>query len=445
MKVISLSVCLCLLIINYVCGQNISTFAGNGGSGYSGDGGLATEASIGFAGTITFDKNGNCYFSELNNTIRKISSSGIISTIAGNGISGFSGDNGPATAAEFNFTGGGGLACDYIGNLYVADQANNRIRKIDVTTGIVSTIAGSGVAGFGGDGGLADSAQLNSPGWLTFDTIDNLYFTDAFNYRIRGISNSGIITTIAGTGIAGSTGDSGLATSAEVYAADGIFCKNGNVYLSDGQSIRVINLLSGYIYPFAGTGTPGFSGDGGPAVLSEFGLAIDVTSDDSSNVYLSDEAENRIRKIDNIGIITTVAGNGISGYSGDGDFADSAELSSPRGIAIDPCNNLYIVDNGNKRIRKVLFNPYCWSLKVPQVVANEVTIYPNPTTEILHIDNVTTESSYAILNITGIIEQQGILHQGNNQITVQSLPPGIYLLEMVDDEGNKTVKKIAKQ
>ena len=419
------------LIIN---AQTISTFAGSG---------------VYDPQQLVFDRYGNLYTpTGIGNQVLKIDTSGTVTILAGTGTTGYSGDGGPATNAEFNQPDG--IATDTFGNVYITDAGNQRIRKVDISTGIISTFAGTGTAGFGGDGGLATLAQFTSPGGLYFDKFGNLYIADETNWRIRMINSSGIISTIAGNGTEGTTmGDGGPATAAACSPICNM-CMDaiGNLYFINQSSHYTIREISttGIISTIAGdsTGSSEYNGDGIPALGANL-AANGITFNASGELVISDYANNRIRNIDNSGIIHTIAGNGISASSGNGGPADSAAIYYPCGIAFDYCYNLYIAQIGVPCIRKVAFNPECWPEKVPQVIKNEITIYPNPATEEINIDGVTTMTSYELLNITVIIEQQGILKQGSNIISVQPLPPGIYLLEMVDDEGNKTMRKIVKE
>ena len=347
-----------LVSIAYVSNsQIITTYAGNGSLSHTGDGGDAIMAGIGEPHACAFDASGNFYFSDiLANVIRRITPCGIISTVAGTGIAGYNGDGILATDAKLNEPEG--IAFDSIGNLYIGDVLNNRIRKIDVITGIINTISGNGTAGFGGDAGLAIDAILNEPASICFDSYGNLYIVDAANERIRKINASGIISTFAGTGIAGYSGDSSHADSAEIENVDGI-CSDpvGNIFFGQLGIARVRKIsTAGIITTFAGNGSAGTSGDGGPAIdagLNPFSLSFD----NSGSLYISGYIENNVRKINDTGIITTVAGNGVAGFTGDGGPADSAELNQTRGIALDHFGNLYIADIQNHRIRKVTFNP----------------------------------------------------------------------------------------
>ncbi len=321
-----------------------------GGGAYIGDNGPATSAQFAVAG-LAVDSAANLYIADSsNNRIRKVSN-GVITTVAGNGTQGFSGDGGPATSAQFYELGG--VAVDSAGNLYIADSANCRIRK--VTNGAITTVAGNGTQGFSGDGGPATNAQLYYPGSVAVDSAGNLYIADSDNFRIRKVSN-GVITTVAGNGTFGSSGDGGPATSAELIPYGVAVDSGGNLYIADGFNHRIRKVSNGVITTVAGDGVPGFSGDNGPAISAQLGYPSDVAVDSAGNLYIADEENNRIRKVSN-GVIVTVAGNGTAGYSGDGGPATSAELSLPAVIAVDSAGNVYISDpDGTVR---VLTPPSC--------------------------------------------------------------------------------------
>jgi sugar lactone lactonase YvrE len=332
----------------------ISTVVGTGTSGYSGDGAAATSATIHTPRGIVLDGFGNIFFNDASNyRIRKVNTSGIITTIAGTGTQGSTGDNGAATIATlYNpFS----LAIDGVGNLYMDDYLSNQVRKIN-TSGTITTIAGVSINGFTGDGGLATSAELDSPYGLAADNGGNLYIADSYNSRIRQVNTAGIITTIAGDGYVDYSGDGGLATKAEIEEPTGV-CTDGagNIYIGDDDNnrVRMVN-PSGTITTFAGTGITGFSGDGGLATSAKLNSPGSLVKDVAGNIYFADVFNNRIRMINSSGIITTVAGSDtIVGFSGDGGPATSAKLSQPRAIAFDGAGNMYICDVGNNRVRKV--------------------------------------------------------------------------------------------
>jgi sugar lactone lactonase YvrE len=306
---------------------------------------------------IVFDAAGNLYFAETgNHVIRKLDTTGNITTIAGTGTQGFSGDPGPATAATLDSPQG--LALDAANNLYIADTHNHRIRKLNLTTGTLTTIAGTTTPGFSGDKALATTAQLNLPIALALDASNNLYLADTGNHRIRKITAAtGIITTIAGTGTQGFSGDSAPATSAAIDSPTGLALDaSSNLYLADTHNhrIRKITAATGIITTIAGTGAPGFSGDTIAAAAATLALPHGLTIDPAGNLYLADTANHRIRRIDaTTGIITTAAGDGTQAFAGDGGPAIAASLDGPRNTAVSPSTLLTLADTGNQRIRQL--------------------------------------------------------------------------------------------
>jgi uncharacterized protein (TIGR03437 family) len=331
----------------------ITTITGNGSFGYSGDGGPAADAQIAYPNGIAVDATGDLYIADTDNQrVRKVSAAGIVTTIAGNGLFGYSGDGGAAASAQLGTPVG--VALDASGNVYIADAANYRIRRVSAT-GIITTVAGNGFKDYSGDGGAAASAQLSEPEGVAVDAVGNLYLADTANYRVRKVSIGGVIATVAGTGSAGYSGDGGLATSAQLRGPTGIAIDaGGNLYIAD-QPNNVIRQISaaGAITTVAGTGTAGFSGDGGRATSAQLSRPNGVAVDAGGNLYIADTGNNRIRKVSAEGIITTIAGGSAFGYSGDGDPAYDALLNSPSGVAVDASGNLYIADTGNRQIRKI--------------------------------------------------------------------------------------------
>ncbi|MBN8884747.1 MAG: Ig-like domain repeat protein [Rudaea sp.] len=334
----------------------ISTIAGDGNPGFSGDGDAATSARLNYPAGLTLDAAGALYFSDsLNQRVRKIAG-GTISTIAGNGTQGYSGDGGAATSAQL--ASPWGVAVDSAGStVYVADRFNQRIRKI--AGGTITTIAGSGTGGVSGDGGLATAAQLYWPHGVVVDAAGNLYVADTYNHRIRKVTAAdGKIATIAGSSF-GFAGDGGAATAAKLnypqnLAIDGA----GNIYIADyfNYRVRKIDAASGKVSTLAGNGTQGYAGDGGAATSAQLGDYLHVAADAAGNLYISDANNHRIRKVATDGTISTVAGNGVKGFGGDGGPAVAAKMDSPNGIALDNAGNLYIADQFNQRIRKVATN-----------------------------------------------------------------------------------------
>jgi sugar lactone lactonase YvrE len=329
----------------------ITTVAGDGTSGFSGDNGPAISAQLTFLSGLAVDSTGNLYIAEGNlsiaegdgGRIRKVSN-GVITTVAGNGTFGFSGDNSPAIIAQLNRPAG--VAVDSAGNLYIADLGNQRVRK--VSNGVITTVAGNGTPGFSGDNGPATSAQLTFPAGLAVDSAGNLYIADGFNGRIRKVSN-GVITTVAGNGRAGFSGDNGPATSAQLSFPSGVAVDSaGNLYIADELNNRIREVSNGVITTVAGGGS--LIGENGLATSAQLNLPEDLAVDSVGNLYISELRSNRIRKVSN-GVITTVAGNGTAGFSGDNGPATSAQLNGPSAVAVDSAGSLYIADYN--RVRKV--------------------------------------------------------------------------------------------
>jgi trimeric autotransporter adhesin len=340
----------------------ITNVAGDGSYGYSGegDGGLATSAALYIPTGVFVDASGNIYIADTyNNCIRMVTkSTGIITTVAGDGSHGYSGegDGVLATSARLNFPQG--VAIDASGNIYIADTRNHRIRMVTKSTGIITTVAGNGTVGFSGDGGLATSATLYIPTGVFVDASGNIYIADTNNNRIRMVTKStGIITTVSGNRTVGFSGDGGLATSARLHNPRGVAIDaSGNIYIADttNRRIRMVTESAGIITTVAGYGTVGFSGDGGLATSATLYYPDGIAIDASGNIYIADSTNHRIRMVTkSTGLITTVAGNGTIGFSGDGGLATSARLHNPRGVAIDASGNIYIADTYNNRIRMV--------------------------------------------------------------------------------------------
>ena len=340
----------------------ITTVVGN----VLGDGGAADYATFSFPGGVTVDSSGNLFIADtLNQRIRKVATTGIITTVAGNGNYGYSGDGGPATAASLSYPSA--LTVDAAGDLFIADESNQRIRKV-TTNGIITTIAGNGISGYFGDGGAATNSRLSSPMGMASDGVGNLFIADQGNNRVRKVGTNGIITTIAGNGLSGYSGDGGLATNAMLSAPWSVAVdSSGNLYIVDQGNHCIREVASnGFITTVAGHGSFGFPGDGGMAtnatLISPVGVAVDATG----NLFVSDSWSQWIRKVSSSGIITTIAGNGYPGYSGDGGLATRASLNYPAGIAVDAGGNLFIADSANNRIRRVTFSN-------PNLILNNVT------------------------------------------------------------------------
>ena len=351
-------ICLALYHSLPLHAQIITTVAGGGGStgSYVGDGGPATAATLNFPMGLFFDSVENLFICDNRNScIRKISSSGIITTVAGIPTSfGFSGDGGPATAAHLYAPTD--IAMDRIGNLYIADGPNFRIRKVD-TAGIITTFAGNGTSGYAGDGSPATGAEIfGTAVTLAVDAIGNVYLSSA--QSVRKVNTADIITTIAGSPtVSGFSGDGGPATAALLNGVESIAIdKIGNIYLDDRSNYRIRKIDTvGIIRTIAGNGTYGFSGDSGPATAAEISQVYGIFVDIAGNIYFTDQVgTERVRKISTFGIITSIAGNGTYSFSGDGGPATAAGFNVPAHVARFKGGNLYVSDRNNNRIRMVV-------------------------------------------------------------------------------------------
>jgi hypothetical protein len=347
-----------IIVLSYNAkAQTITTVVGNGISGFMGDSAAANACELHSQYGTHFDTAGNLYIADaLNHRIRKVSTNGIITTVVGTGVPGYSGDGAAATAAQLYRPTD--VAIDAMGNLYIADEFNFVVRKVD-TAGIISTYAGTNISGYSGDGGMANVAQLSRPNTITIDVSGNMYISLYQDGVIRKIDTAGIISTIAGSGAQGYSGDGGQATSASFYEPCKVAIDNsGNLYIADeyNQVVRKVD-ASGIITTVAGNGSAGYSGDGGPATSASINYCEFVQVDGSGNLYIADKLNNRIRKVDaSSGIITTIVGNGNQGYSGDGSLATSASIYYPEAITFDVNGNLYFSDWGNSCVRKVDFS-----------------------------------------------------------------------------------------
>ncbi len=397
--------------------QFITTISGQDTSGFSGDGNLAPGALLNAPYKIHVDPTGNILFSDCaNHRIRKISVNGIISTIAGTGIAGFGGNGGPASSAKLNFPYG--LCSDAAGNIFVADIANARVRKIDVN-GVITTVAGNGYEGYSGDGGPATSAMLNGPSDVVSDPAGNLYIGDYLNHRIRKVDVNGIITTYAGTGYPGSTGDGGPATQADIDTPiDLCLDSSGNLFFVDPNmncARKIDN--TGIITTFAGNGFAGYSGDGGLATNAMFNEPLGITLDKLGNFYIAEKTNNCIRKIDPSGIVTTIVGTGSPGLSGDGGPAITAQLYWPSGIAVHG-DKIYIADWRNDRIRMV-----CQSLVTPSLTVSNSIVCAGAQLTL----NASGANTYTYSWADG---QSGI-----SSTTVSASIPGLYYVQATEANG----------
>jgi sugar lactone lactonase YvrE len=334
-------------------GEPISTVAGNGAGGYSGDHGPATQAELSFHSGVAVGADGSLYIADTNNQrVRRVGPDGIITTVAGNGTAGYGGDGGPAQQAQLSFPEGILVGAD--GSLYIADTGNQRVRRVG-PDGVITTVAGNGTAGYGGDTGPAPQARLNLPDGVALGPDGSLYIADPGNERVRRVGPDGVIRTVAGNGTGGFSGDGGPATQAQLHGPAGIAVgPDGSLYIADKGNQRVRRVgPDGVISTVAGSGTAGYGGDGGPAQQAQLFGPTGVAVGADGSLYIADEFNTRVRRVGPDGVITTVAGNGTAGYAGDHGPATQAELAFPTGVAVGPDGSLYIADLNNSRVRKV--------------------------------------------------------------------------------------------
>jgi len=368
----------------------ISTIGGTGAAGYNGDGIAATAAQINQPYGMAVDGTGNVFIADYaNNRIRKIAAAtGVISTVAGTGTGGFNGDGIPATAAQLRTPQG--VTVDAAGNLFICDDGNQRLRKVTAGTGLISTLAGTGILGYNGDGIAATAAQLYYPAYTALDAAGNIYLSDNYNARVRKITvATGIITTVAGTGVGGYNGDGIAATAAQVNTPTAIvFDAAGNWYLCDysNHRVRKVDIATGIISTVAGTGTAGYNGDGIAATSAQLNRPCGIAMDGTGNFYIAEVFGNRARRVDaTTGLISTVAGTGVAGYNGDGIAATTAQINIPTAIALDSSRRIYLVEFNGARARRI--NPVGGLMAALAVTPGSVAV-GTPATVTLTITNV---------------------------------------------------------
>ena len=433
--------------------QIIITIAGNDTAGYSGDGDQAINASFNWPSAIAVDHSGDMYIVDMdNNIIRKVDPSGFITAFAGNTLIGYVGDGFNAAVAKFNNPTD--VALDQFGNVYIADQYNHVIRKINASR-IISTFAGNGfeastgAGGYSGDGGPAVEAEFYSPQSIAFDVPGNLYISDIGNSVIRKVTPAGLISTIAGISMqTGYSGDGGDATAAKLNSPMGLAVDNaGNLFIADqfNNVVRKVN-TAGVISTVAGNGyhngsadhSGGYTGDGGPATSAELSLPADVAIDGSGNLFIADEYNHVIREVSTSGSISTVAGSGSPGYSGDWGWAKSAKLNFPSGIAFNGSGDLLIADLNNNVIRKV--NTGTTGINQPTAAKNELRLILNPNKGVFFVKGTMGQMtdqnvSLEVLDMEGQVVYKNTLTARDGAIDTQvtldnNLANGMYILRV---------------
>jgi len=427
----------------------INTIAGTGVGGYCCDGDFATAAEISVPEGLCLDDSGNVLIADSRNSrIRKVNRiTGVISTIAGTDSAGYNGDGGLAINSQLNIPVA--VKVDDSGNIYVADGLNNRIRKIVVSDGIITTIAGNGLAGYAGDNGLAKNSELYKPSGLCLDKTHHLlYISDCGNNVIRKVNLlSDTITTFAGDGIGRFSGDHGLATNASLFGACEVCTDSvGNLIIADtwNNRVRKVDIVTDTIVTIAGTGVGAYSGDGGLATDEEIDAPAGVFVDKMGNIYLAEYGDGVIQKIDAVThILTTIAGTGSTGYCCDGEAATDAQLT-PTDVCLDSMGSIYIADYNNNRIRKINGTTGVANLAMNQL--DNLTISPNPAKDYVEVNGINKNIIYHLTNVLGQEITVGILKVGNSIIDLNNCLPGIYLLTLEDpDDGTKVVKRVVKE
>jgi hypothetical protein len=420
-----------LFVIALVCqlftqAQIITTVAGVG-TAQPGDGGPATDCKLNEPIGVAVDAAGNIYIAErAKHCIRKIDPSGTITTVAGAwGVAGYSGDGGPATAARLNEPYG--IILDEVGNIYFSEQLNNCIRKINIA-GIISTIAGNGTVGYSGDGGPATNAQFAGAGFIALDGAGNIYVPDFGNHCIRKVSTTGIVTTVAGGNGPGYSGDGGIATDAKMNRPKGIVTDAlGNLYVAEYGSNRIRKITtSGVISTIAGTGTAGYNGEDIDATSAQLKGPLSLAIDNTNSLYISEPDNYRIRKISASGKITTIAGTGINGSSGDGGPATNATFQTLTGLCLNSSGALFLNDIGSDKVRRI-----AGVVGVETHVKSEcqtIEVFPVPNNGIFSVQTPLAISFVNVYNIGGVLVHEQTCIGTETQVDITAQPPGAYIV-----------------
>lgn len=422
--------------------QYMSTFAGTGVPGYSGDGGQASNAKLNAMTGMAVDGIGNIYIADNeNNVVRRVDVTGTITTYAGTGVAGYTGDGGLATAARLNRPMA--VATDATGNVYIADNGNHVIRVVNVF-GVISNYAGTGMPGYSGDNDVATACKLAQPQGLSITTAGDLYIADVGNNVIRKIDNSTkTITTVAGTGAPGNSGDGGMATDARLGSPSGIAVDaSNNIYIADvlNNRIRKVSATTGIISTYAGTGVPGNSGDGGAATAALMSYPTGVSLDVSGNLYVAEQGNHNVRMISTSGVISHIAGTSVGGYNGDGGLATDAQLSSPKFVFVDGWNRVYIGDYGNHVIRKIVATASISTTTRD----NSIGVYPIPAKGEVYV-NATNINGATTIEVLDLMSRVVISEPVNDQVhtlNTSKLTPGVYILVITAGDKKHTKRLV---
>jgi sugar lactone lactonase YvrE len=411
--------------------STITSIAGNGITQYIGDGSPATNYSLAHPLGVFVDKTGNIYVADdFNQRIRKIAHD-TLSTIAGTGVPGYSGDGGLADTALLRQPDG--IYLDTAGNMYITEKYNDVVRKVDANTGIITTICGTGSGGYAGDGGPATAAHMETPGGACVDIAGNIYIPDYDNQRIRKVNAStGVITTIAGTGVNGYSGDGSQATNAKLSYPNSICTDNtGNIFFSEfgNSTIRKIDAITGVITTTAGTALQGYTGDGGPATAAKLNQPNSVFIDSHGYIYISDYGNNVVRVITNTGIISTIAGSGGYGYAGDGGPATNATFNGPTAVFVDDSGYIFIADGGNSAIRKITPLPVITG--IANITETALNIFPNPSSGKFTIveEQQIKDANIEIFNAVGQSVYKALFTGREMNIDLSGRSTGMYFIQ----------------
>jgi sugar lactone lactonase YvrE len=426
----------------------ITTIAGNGITQYIGDGAPATNFSLGGPAGICLDKKGNIYIANLYTArISKLAHDTLSTIVDTSGESGYTGNGGRADTATI--TNPNSICMDTAGNLYITDLFYHVVRKVSVS-GIITTICGAGSSGFSGDGGPGLLATMDRPHGVCTDRVGNLYIADYGNHRIRKMNfRTGTITTVAGTGVNGFSGENGAAASMDLSFPNSI-CSDagGNIYFSEygNNRVRRIDAATGQLNTVAGNGSHAFAGDGDLAINASLNQPNSVFIDNKGYLYIADNGNNVVRVVTPLGIILTVAGNGIYDYTGDGGLAHNASFKGLTSVCVDNTGNIYIADGDVSVVRKVTPISYA-NVGVAQVSSSALNIYPNPSSEgkfTIRLASEQTGAGITVFNNIGRCIYTNVFSGKQAEINLAGKAPGSYYVQVSSSKGIATRKVVVR-